>query len=62
MSESAPNIVPLGRAVICIDCAAISDSKNVCAACSSRAIVPLHKFLERQKVTEVIRVEQLAAS
>lgn len=54
------NIISMTKAILCADCACVSDGGNVCPACASRAVLPLHMFLERRRVGEVIREENVA--
>ena len=40
-------IVKLGRAVICIDCEAISETIHICPSCGSQSLLSLAKILNR---------------
>jgi hypothetical protein len=45
-NELQPDVVPLGTAVFCLDCEAISNSRGAeCKACGSRSLVSLARIL-----------------
>ena len=45
-NEPQPDVVPLGTAVFCLDCEAISNSRGTeCQACGSRSLVNLARIL-----------------
>ena len=49
---SPVEIIPIGQAVLCADCDAVTRATNGhCLACGSKAVVPLEKLLNRQ-ITE----------
>jgi hypothetical protein len=38
-------MISLQKAVLCVDCERISETPNDCAACGSKAVIPLLKVL-----------------
>jgi hypothetical protein len=45
-NEPQPDVVPLGTAVFCLDCEAISNSRGTeCHACGSHSLVSLARIL-----------------
>ncbi len=44
------SIIPLFRAVICLDCNCVTDANRVCPACSSRALMNLSSVLNRRNM------------
>ena len=45
ISEESLDLVPLARAVLCLDCERISASRAACAGCGSQALLPLARAL-----------------
>lgn len=41
-------ILPLAKAVLCQDCAAVSNGVNHCPACGSAALASIARWLERE--------------
>ena len=41
------SVIPLGHAVLCLDCNAVSNANRECPACSSRALMNLSSVLNR---------------
>lgn len=53
MSEAQS--IPLARAILCEDCARISDSTtDRCGYCNSKAVMNLAKVLDREAVREEV--------
>jgi len=48
---------PLSKAHLCVDCNAVCDSSSWCPACSSCALIPLAKVLDRATQPEIPQTE-----
>jgi hypothetical protein len=44
------SVIPLIHAVLCLDCNCVSDAKQECPACSSKALMNLSLVLNRRSM------------
>jgi hypothetical protein len=44
------SMIPLARAVLCLDCNCVTDANRECPACSSKALMNLSSVLDRREM------------
>ena len=44
------SVIPLGNAVLCMDCNCVTDANRECPVCSSRALLNLSSVLDRENI------------
>jgi hypothetical protein len=50
------SVIPLFRAVLCLDCNCVTDANHECPACSSRALMNLSAVLDRRCISSLLDI------